>query len=173
MINIEFEYGINSEIQRVKNTLSDLEWLNKNKYRYSLPIFDVEPDRASEKNIQDSVKKEYSDVEFKIAEKAVSLSWEKRRPNVEKIQDNIIGVNKLDQVKIIFTKYGTGGSYRVPGTIVTNLKDKIPEYLIKTVIHESIHLMIENLIAKNKVAHWYKERIVDLIMDKEFESAFK
>jgi len=53
------------------------------------------------------------------------------------------------------------------------LTDKIPEYLIKTVIHESVHLMIENLITKNKVAHWYKERIVDLIIDKEFESNFK
>lgn len=33
--------------------------------------------------------------------------------------------------------------------------------------------MIENLIKKNGVAHWYKERIIDLIMDKEFESTFK
>ena len=173
MINIDFEYGVDSEIQRVKNTLNDLEWLDENKYRYSLPIFENKPDKVSEKEIKDSVEKEYSALEFETAEKAVSSAWEGKRAKIEKIQDTIIGARKLDQIKIVFTKYGTGGSYWMPNKIIINLRANVPEFLIKTVIHECIHLMIENLIAKNKVNHWHKERIVDLIMDKEFESTFK
>ena len=173
MISIEFEYGLDSEVQRVQNTLDDLKWLKENKYRYSLPVFQSEPEKVSNEEIQNSVKKEYSTVEFKIAEEAVRSAWEEKWTKIEKIQNTIIGADKLDHIKIVFTRYGTGGSYRIPNRIVINLQGKIPEYLIKTVIHECIHLMIENLILKNKVAHWHKERIVDLIMDREFESAFK
>ena len=134
MINIDFEYGVDSEIQRVKNTLNDLEWLDENKYRYSLPIFENKPDKVSEKEIKDSVEKEYSALEFETAEKAVSSAWEGKRAKIEKIQDTIIGARKLDQIKIVFTKYGTGGSYWMPNKIIINLRANVPEFLIKTVI---------------------------------------
>jgi len=173
MISIEFEYGPDSEIKRVVDTLNDLKWLNENKYRYSLPAFKNEPDKVNDEEIRNSVENEYSLVEFKVAEEAVRSAWEEKWIKIKEIQDTIIGVDKLNHIKIVFTKYGTGGSYRIPNRIVINLQGKIPEYLIKTVIHECVHLMIENLILKNKVTHWHKERIVDLIMDKEFESAFK
>lgn len=173
MIKIEFEYGIDSEIQRVKNTLKDIEWLNENKYRFSLPAFESEPEKVSDKEIRDSVKKEYSALEFETAEKAVCSVWEEKQTKIEKIQNTIMGANKLDSIKIVFTKYGTSGSYWVPNKIIINLRANVLEFLIKTVIHESIHLMIENLIKKNNVTHWYKERIVDLIIDKEFQSTFR
>jgi hypothetical protein len=173
MIGIKFEYGPDSEIQRVKDTLGDLKWLNENKYRYSLPAFKNETEKVNDEEIKNSVKREYSSVEFKTAEEAVHSAWKEKWTKIEKIQNTIIGADKLDRIKVVFTRYGTSGSYRIPDRIVINLQGKIPEYLIKTVIHECIHLMIENLILKNKVTHWYKERIVNLIMNKEFESAFK
>lgn len=39
----------------------------------------------------------------------------------------------------------------------------------KTIVHEIVHLLIENQIQKHKIQHWEKERIVDLILNsKEF-----
>ena len=150
MIKIEFEFGLNLEIQRVQNTLNDLNWLNENKYRYSLPVFKNGGDGVSDEEIQNSVRDEYSVAEFEIAEEAVRSAWNERWTKIEKIQNTMIGADKLDHIKIIFTKYGTGGSYQIPDKIIINLQDKIPEYLIKTVIHECIHLMIENLIKKKR-----------------------
>lgn len=34
---------------------------------------------------------------------------------------------------------------------------------LRTVVHEMVHLFIDDLIKKYKIGHWQKERIVDLI----------
>ena len=172
MINIKFEYGIDSEVKRVKNTLNDLDWLDKGKYNYSLPI-SIKKTGENDENIKKAVESEYSEKEFKETENAIIIEWKKKEKEIKRIQKNIIGASNFDELNLRLTKYGTGGSYRLPNIIILNLKDRASDFLIKTVLHESIHLMIEELIKQNNVDHWRKERIVNLIMDKEFESEFK
>ena len=79
----------------------------------------------------------------------------------------------LEKVKVILTRYGTQGSYIVPDSLIINISNIPPQFLIKTVIHESLHLMIEPLIKKYSIDHWVKEHIVDSIMNLEYESRFK
>jgi len=172
MITIKFEYGIDTELQRVKNTLNEVTWLDNNRYKYFLPA-SIEKTEKDDEVLTKAIEKEYSSTEFKEAENAITIGWEKRADDVERIQKIIIGASKFDELNLMLTKYGTSGSYRPPNKIIINLKDKIPGHLIKTVIHESIHLMVENLVLKNKVDHWRKERIVNLIIDKEFQSAYE
>ena len=66
--------------------------------------------------------------------------------------------------EIKLTKYGVGGSYNLPNTIIVNFQGKFGIGVSKTIIHEIVHLSIQELIEKYKVGHWEKERVVDLIL---------
>jgi hypothetical protein len=75
--------------------------------------------------------------------------------------------NTLETFLVYLTSYGAGGSYNPPNVIVFNINNKGG---LKTIIHEIIHLLIEDQVQKYKIQHWEKERIVDLIMNsKEFD----
>lgn len=77
-----------------------------------------------------------------------------------------LGLSTQNQYNVIFTIYGTGGSYHSPNTIVVNLNRG--ENVCRTIFHEIIHLTIEPLIQKFKIGHWTKERLVNLIANKFF-----
>lgn len=73
----------------------------------------------------------------------------------------------FDKYKVVFTLYGTGGSYDPDEGIITLLtnkeggfmKYKNPAY---TIIHEITHMGMENsIVSKYNLSHGLKERIVD------------
>ena len=73
----------------------------------------------------------------------------------------------FDKYKVLFTLYGTGGSYDPDEgtiTLLTNkeggfMKYKNPAY---TIIHEITHMGMEySIIRKYNLSHGLKERIVD------------
>ena len=57
-----------------------------------------------------------------------------------------------------------GGSYKLPNLVIYNINNKKG---FKTIVHEIIHLLIENQIQEFKIQHWEKERIVDLILNSD------
>lgn len=172
-IPIKFTYGIEQEVKRVINTIETKVWLTNNGYRFSLPQgFDDSQPNESE-SIKELIKKEYDPANYEIAEKAISKSWNGNCKLMKEINEKLVGAYKLDELNVVLTKYGTQGSYVQPNSVIINISAVPPEFLIKTVVHESIHLMIEQLIKKNSVDHWVKERIVNLIVDLEFKSRFK
>ncbi|MDD5430920.1 MAG: hypothetical protein PHP03_01725 [Candidatus Pacebacteria bacterium] len=173
VIPIKFQFNIESEVRRVKNTLDNLDWLNKNKYRFLLPNGIKDLKNTDIEIIRKLVENEYNLEIYQTAEKAIVKSWEGNSDLMKKINQKMSGSFALDEINVILTKYGTQGSYTVPNFIIINISNIPPEYLIKIVIHESFHLMIENMIKKYSVGHWIKERVVDLIMDFEFKSRFK
>jgi len=63
----------------------------------------------------------------------------------------------------MYLKYGIVGSYESPNVIFVNIKKFYNEGLLRIIIHESIHLLINSYILNYKTDHWSKERIVDLI----------
>lgn len=73
----------------------------------------------------------------------------------------------LDSYEVYLTKYGVGGGYNLPNKIGLDIK-KDCGGLIKTFLHEAIHLSIKEVIVKNKTKHFDKERIVYLLMQKLF-----
>lgn len=119
------------------------------------------------------VESEFDTKQFQGAEAAIRKSWEGNNVFIKKINKKMAGSFLLEKVKVILTRYGTQGSYVVPDSLIINISNIPPEFLIKTVIHESLHLMIEPLIKKYSIDHWVKEHIVDSIMNLEYKSRFK
>ena len=172
-IPIKIQYGVELEVNRVRETLDDLKWLTENSYKFLLPNGVRDCQGAQTEVIKKLVENEYDLKLYLAAEEAILKSWKGNGGLMKKINERMNGSYILDEIIIILTKYGTQGSYMTPNKAIINISRVPPEYLIKTVIHESLHLMIENLIKKNLVEHWVKEHIVDLIMDFEYKSRFK
>ena len=171
-INIEFEFSLESEVRRVMETISNLEWFKKNNYRVLLPN-NLNINEITSDSITRMVESEFDIKNFQEAEVAIRKSWEGNNVFINKINKKMIGSFLLEKVKVILTRYGTQGSYVVPDSLIINISNIPPQFLIKTVIHESLHLMIESFIKKYSVDHWVKEYIVDSIMNLEYESRFK
>ena len=171
-IKIEFEFSLESEVRRVMETISNLEWFKKNNYRVLLPN-NLNINEITSDSITRMVESEFDIKNFQEAKVAIRKSWEGNNVFINKINKKIIGSFLLEKVKVILTRYGTQGSYVVPDSLIINISNIPPQFLIKTVIHESLHLMIESFIKKYSVDHWVKEYIVDSIMNLEYESRFK
>ena len=172
-ILIKFQFNIESEVRRVERTLGISEWLTKNNYKFLLPNSIKNFKDVKIETIRRSVEDEYDLKIYQTAESAILKSWEKYSGSMKKINQKMDGSYMLDEITVVLTRYGTQGSYVSPNSAVINISNIPPESLIRTVIHESLHLMIEHLIKKYSVEHWVKERIVNLIMDLEYKSRFK
>ena len=173
IIPIKFQYDVEHEVKRVINTIKTRTWLINNGYRFSLPQGLQDSQSSEEELIRELIQKEYNKDIYEIAEKAISKSWNGNCKIVKEINEKLVNSYILNELNVILTKYGTQGSYVQPNSIVINISAMPPEFLIKTVLHESVHLMIETLVQKNSINHWVKERIVNLIIDLEFKSRFK
>jgi hypothetical protein len=171
-IKIEFELSLESEVRRVMETISNLEWFKKNNYKVLLPI-NLNVNETTSDSIVRMVESEFDTKYFQEAEVAIRKSWEGNNVFIKKINERMTGSFLLEKVNVILTRYGTQGSYVIPDSLIINISNIPPQFLIKTVIHESLHLMIESLIKKYSVDHWVKEHIVDSIMNLEYESRFK
>jgi len=171
-IPIEFQFNIESEVSRVKETIDNLKWLTENNYRFLLPN-NINTKDANIEIIRKSVADEYDLNIYQVAKSAILKSWEGNSGLIRRINQKMSGSYMLDKITVVLTRYGTQGSYLTPNSAIINISKVPPEFLIKTVIHESLHLIIEHLIKKYSVNHWVKERIVDLIMDLEYKSRFK
>jgi len=172
-IPIKFQFNIESEVRRVKETLDNLKWLTKNNYRFLLPNGIKDSKDTKIEMIRKLVEDEYDLKIYQIAESAILKSWEGNNGLMRRINQKMSGSYMLDEITVVLTRYGTQGSYMTPNSVIINISNIPPEYLIKTVIHEFLHLMIEHLVKKYSVEHWVKERIVDLIMNFEYKSRFK
>ena len=173
VIPIKFQFSIESEVNRVKETIGNIEWLISNSYRFILPNSVKDSGDIKIEKIKELVENEYDSEIYQIAESAILKSWKGNNELIRRINQKMNGSYMLNEINIILTKYGTQGSYVMPNSAIINISNIPPEFLIKTVIHESLHLMIEHLIKKYLVEHWVKEHIVDLIMDLEYKSRFK
>jgi hypothetical protein len=172
-IPIKFQFDVESEINRVKNTLDTLDWLTQNNYRFLLPNDIKDTKDIDAEKVRESVKSEFNLQIYQTAEAAILKSWKGNNNLIKNINEKMEGSYKLDEINIILTRYGTQGSYKIPNSIVINISNIPPEFLIKTVIHESFHLMIEPLVKEYSIEHFVKERMVNLIMDLEYKSRFK
>jgi hypothetical protein len=164
MINLQFNYSIDYEVERIKNTISRLDWFKEKGYQLLFPEgFSVENKDFSDDNIKNSILEEYNEIDYKKVADIVNEQWSKFSPFLEKYF--LETKTKLENIyKVNLTKYGVGGSYNLPNTIIVNFQGKFGIGVSKTIIHEIIHLSIQELIEKYKVGHWEKERVVDLIL---------
>jgi hypothetical protein len=121
----------------------------------------------SEKEIEEAVIAEYSDNVYKENEKFLLDNWKKASQEIDSAFSKS-GLKFQEEYKIYLTKYGTGGSYNLPNTVIINVTFSFKIKIIQLIIHEMIHLAIEEDILKYEIGQAQKERIVDLFFIKNF-----
>ncbi len=175
---LSIEYSIESEISRIKNTIERISWYKKNGYsleRLSFPksldkdmIFSSEA-IFTDDNIREAVISEFNNDSYKKVADSLKNKW---GDLIDEFEVNLKKSNLQIQPKyrIVLTEYGMGGSYNMPDFVFLNIKSKEGDVqrIFITLIHEIIHLSIEDLIQKNKLSQWQKERIVDLTLSAFF-----
>ena len=163
-MNYNFLYNLDNEVNAVKNTLDKIGFYNENRYQVFLPKnFDIKNNDTE--YIKESVLREYIAEDYK----KISIFLEKQLiDNDSKIESAFHKLRfRLSKTfDVYLTKYGVGGNYDPPGRIILNFRAKAKEKLLKTIIHESIHLYINDLIIEYNIPHWKKEFIVDSIFEK-------
>lgn len=160
--NLEFNFSINEEAKRVKNTLRKLSWYKENGYNPNFPK-DLDLENLTTEKIEQTISSEFDISIYEQKQYEIEKIWKDINKNFTK---NLRSLDLPLQEKYLInlTKYGVGGSYWLPNEIIINY-EKI-ENLSYVISHEIIHLTIENLIKENNIDHWTKERIVDLIYNR-------
>ncbi len=164
-------YSREFDTQRVLNTIGKLEWYIEHKYDQQLSFpktLDKEKLKGySEDDIRLAVDREYSEEKYSQNEDFLLSYWKKVSREIASAF-SLSGLVCPNQYRIFFTKYGTGGSYDMPDTVIVNLNKVSGISMVKTVVHEIIHLGIEKYIDEYAIDQPTKERIVDLFFVKNF-----
>lgn len=158
-MKLEFRYGIKYEVQRVKETLSWLDWFYSQGYEVTLPK-GVDKDSTS-KTIKETIAGEFNKEEYEKVRDKLLADFSKVGEKFSKKVKRIFG-RVPNTIVVYLTKYGCGGSYMLPNKVVINIRN---EGRIETLIHEIVHILIQKYVEKYKISHWEKERIVDLIVN--------
>jgi len=172
MSKLNIKYSAQIELDRVMGSIKKLPWFRENNYLISLP--EGVSESSSEEKIREAVEKEYSENIQVYKKEKISLleCWEKYGEILEeKLKECSLIFHP--EYEVLFSAYGVGGSYQLPNLFIVNAKRKYQIGVLRTVIHEIIHLAIEEDIQKYKIEHWVKERIVDLTFEKFFPELVK
>lgn len=176
--DIIIEYSIEQETERVKKTLSKIDWFEKQGYHWKNFNFPKGIDATefydkkviySDDEISKYIKDEYNEESYKKISELLKNEWEKVA-EIFNTKLNQCSLPQVDKYKVVFSSYGTGGSYNLPNIIYLNIKQRnnSENQLFGVMIHEMIHLAIQVLIDQYKLTQWQKERIVDLTLDNFF-----
>ena len=157
-------------MERIKYTMGKLEWFNQNGYKVYLPKKIIEVDFLkneilSDENIKECILLEYQEKDYLQLVEYIKKEWVKYE-EIFYFRLKDLSLPLCEEYFVYLTKYGVGGSYHFPNEIIVNIQMKYGVGLVRTIFHEIIHLTIHSLIEKNKVEHWVKERIIDLILKK-------
>jgi len=167
MIKLEVNFSQEYEVQRILETIHRLDFYREHKYNVRLPEkLIANPNiNISENQIIDAVKSEYKEDDYIIQKIFLIENWQKTTDEAS-VELSKTDLKLLETYTINLTKYGVGGSYHYPDVIVANIKNSYSIGLLRTVFHEILHLAIHSWIDENKIGHWQKERIIDLLMTK-------
>jgi len=67
----------------------------------------------------------------------------------------------LENYLIVLTPYGPGGSYDLRGTIVVKINSR--RSFLERIIHEAVHIGVEDEVLRKKLNHSEKEKLVESI----------
>jgi len=159
-MELRFEFGKEFELNRIKRTLERLEWYESNSYRPKLPAGITK--ESSDNEIKEKIEEEFDSKKYREIKTKFTLQFLDIKESLENKLKKIFNKEMPSEFKIYLTNYGVGGSYNLPNIIIYNINSNKG---LRTIIHEIIHLIIQEWIDKYSVKHWEKERVVDLILN--------
>ncbi|MEO1032130.1 MAG: hypothetical protein AAFX55_12030 [Bacteroidota bacterium] len=174
---------IEQETTSIWRTINDISFLEKQGYRINLP-----KDTLFDALIAKSKNGTFGNDDFTTIYTLIETQF--FDPNnyaqaIQKVESQVELMNTLvneidtqknqwdwkfkmfDTYKVVFTLYGTGGSYDPDEgiiTLLTNQNGKFMNYKqpANTIIHEIVHMGMEySIVQKYKLSHGLKERLVD------------
>lgn len=158
----KFYYNLIHELKTVKEIVADLKWYYENGYNVLLP--NGIGNKSSFKEIETKVKEEMAvnKNKFTSLKKELNKIVKENKKELDEFFSNFEYVVP-STIKVYLTNYGPGGSYHTPNKIVVLAQNNILG-LLEIIVHESVHLIIEEpFIQKNKIIHWQKEMVVDVL----------
>ena len=170
-MDLKINFHKADEIERIKYTIAKLDWFIKQGYEINLPdkIKEVihQGRIPTDEEILKIISIEFNHEEYKEKSQDLFQRWKEAKDDfLKKIAT--LGLSLQSTYLVSFTKYGVGGSYRLPNNIQINFDYANTRNTLGITFHEIIHLTIEYLIREYNIDHWTKERLVDLIYAKFF-----
>lgn len=167
--NVSISYGIEQEIQRVRNTLKRLPWYLEQGYSADfakLPAGITE--KSNDEDVIRAVNGEYFDADYAECAAKLQQEWAVISKGFEKMR-NEPSFHLSDEYSVVLTKYGSGGSYDTDKNwVIVRAGAQSKGGTMGIVVHEIVHITIQYLIDKYHIRHWHKERLVDLILERYF-----
>ena len=169
-ILLQFDYSLNYEKENIEYSIGKSDWFIENGYskRIKLPenikLEDVDKNKPID-YLFENAEKEYNQENYSKVEDIVTEQWLEFSPKLEQYFEETSLVPE-DLYLIQLTRYGVGGSYNLPNKVIVNFQGKFGTRVLKTIIHEIVHLSIQQFIDKYNIEHWEKEWVVDLILSK-------
>lgn len=168
-ISIDIQYGADVNTERLKWVLNRLPWYKENGYTH-IKIPESLSESSTKEDVAQFVDSEYSEEKYKEVADEINKVWPIFSAPFEELKKNS-DFHFGEKYKVFLADYGPGGSYNARlNEITLDIGNRDAERLAKIVAHEIVHSGIEYLIQKYNVAHWKKERLVDLICEKYFGS---
>ena len=155
-------HTLDGEIENAASMADKLAWFAKNNYTVKLPKYVGA--NSTREEIAQAVTEEFQ--QSKEIFDGLAEPLEELLARHEKTLDDFFSnfdYRLPEVIRVRFTSYGPGGSYRPPDRINVMLKDD-PQWALQMIVHETIHIIIEEpLIKKFDVPHWEKEALVDTL----------
>jgi len=176
---------IEQEATSIWRTINDIEFLEQQGYKINLPKNEVIESlitKSRDKNFDNSDFEKiynlldsiiYDESKYSTALEKVNVQEDLINSLVTRLKSNTTSWNwqfqTFDTYQVVFTLYGTGGSYDPDlglVTLFTNEKGSFMNYdnPANTILHEIIHMGIEkSVVQRHNLPHGLKERVVDKI----------
>lgn len=168
-VKLNISYGAEWEEWYVQNAVKKIPWFVENGYPLeSINLPNGVTRDSSDEDIVQALQNEYSDVDYVACAEKLQQEWLAISGGFEKMRQEP-SFHLGDEYGVVLTKYGTGGNYNVDKNRVTvRINAKSTGGTAGIVAHEIVHMTIQYLIDQYHVRHWYKERLVDLLMERYF-----
>ncbi|MBS3146195.1 hypothetical protein J4471_00700 [Candidatus Woesearchaeota archaeon] len=178
---------VGEEVEEVWQILNNYSWYKTNGYSLNIPkdkkidnliqisLKEKGLQRKNRNQIKQIIQDTYDEKYFKNGLNVLNSL----RQDIHRCFPKFVEYEKLwkfgihKTYEVIITLYGTEGSYDVQTRRIYILIKKGDQpkrnYFFQTIIHELVHIGIEDFIKKFKITHNEKERIVDLFCSREFK----
>lgn len=171
-----FECSAEAEVVRVQQTLEKRGWFEKQGYpwkKFNYPK-GIDTDKVesgestyTEEDIKKLIEREFDEESYTKVINSLEEGWA-NISDTFKAKMSECSLEIPESYKIFLSKYGTGGSYFEPNIVRLNITNRSEKSLLGVLIHEAIHLSIQQMIDRYGLNQWQKERIVDLTVETFF-----
>lgn len=161
-MNFNVVYLRKSEHQRLAFTLKNITFYKEKGYRVLLPK-GATLDQTSENDIFELADQEFPDKLVIDVKNKVILEIQRYKDSID-LYIKSIPYKAPEEVRIILTQYGVGGSYNVYSSeIVINIKYKFD--FMSLIMHELTHILVDKeLVYKFNLDHDEKENLIKWLL---------